>query len=348
MPIRNSLARPSCLTMVMSTMPSSWLVLRVKCQLLKLCIESVLRQIYPNWELCIVDNGSTRADTRDILMQYGREDNRIKIGSFDLNRGIAEASNAALALASGAWVALVDHDDELTPDALLEVASAIVADSSLELIYSDEDKISTDGGQRYDLTFKPGWSPELLRSTMYIGHLATYQKSLIERLGGFRSEFDGTQDYDLALRASEVVTRVHHIPKILYHWRASGTSAASAIGNKSYTLERQKTALETALLRMGARGRVLPVTPGTWRIAYAPPTPHPLVSIVIPTAGYTRVVAGRRFNLLRNCVQSLINSECYDDFEIIVVDNGDLDRRDSDLARAAAAGPSGAFFKRSS
>jgi glycosyltransferase involved in cell wall biosynthesis len=295
--------------------------------LLKLCIESVRRQIYPNWELCIVDNGSTRADTRDVLIQYSQEDKRIRIGSFDLNRGIAEASNAALALASGTWVALVDHDDELTPDALLEVASAIVADPDLELIYSDEDKISSDGEHRYDLTYKPGWSPELLRSTMYIGHLTVYKKLLIDRLGGFRSEFDGTQDYDLALRASEVVTRVHHIPKILYHWRASCTSSASDIENKNYTLVRQKTALEAALLRTGARGRVLPVTPGNWHVAYAPPTPHPLVSIVIPTAGYTRSVAGRRFNLLRNCVQSLIDSECYDNFEVVVVDNGDLDRR---------------------
>src|SRR5437588_473222 len=201
-------------------------------QMLEWCIESVRRQIYPNWQLCIADDGSTRPDVRDILLTYGRLDERINTIFLDENRGISAASNAALALTSGLWVALLDHDDELTPDALLEIASTIVADPHVDVIYSDEDKISAKGDIYYDPVFKPDWSPDLLKSTMYVGHLTVHRKALISQVGGFHTEFDGTQDYDLALRVTEVAKRVHHIPKTLYHWRASPKSAAFDIANK--------------------------------------------------------------------------------------------------------------------
>jgi glycosyltransferase involved in cell wall biosynthesis/tetratricopeptide (TPR) repeat protein len=295
-------------------------------RMLEWCIESVRRQVYPNWELCIADDGSTNPHMRDIVLGYGRLDRRIKLTFLDENQGIAAASNAALTLATGPWIALLDHDDELTPDALLEVAAAIAAAPAADLIYSDEDKITADGRVRYEPVYKPGWSPELLTSTMYVGHLSSYRKTIIEQVGGFRSEFDGTQDFDLALRVSEVARAVHHIPKILYHWRASATSAAANMTNKSYAVPRQQRALREHLLRRGAGGEVLPaIFTGTWRVRYFPPSPHPMVSIVIPTAGYFRTICGREFNLLRNCVNSLFDSDCYDNFEIVIIDNDDLD-----------------------
>ncbi len=295
--------------------------------LLEKCIESIRRQAYPNWELCLVDDGSPSPHIRQTILHYKNLDARIKATFLDSNRGISAASNAAIALASGEWVALVDYDDELSPDALLEVASAIVHDPSLELIYSDEDKISADGQQHYDAQFKPGWSPELLHSTMYVGHLTVHRKALIEQVGAFRSQFDGTQDYDLMLRLAEVVTRVHHIPKILYHWRATPTSAAFSVETKMDAFPRQKRALEESLERLGRRGRIVSVDrTRSWRTIFDQPQPHPLVSVIIPTAGNTRTVCGRTFNLVRNCVQSLIDSEFYDNFEILVIHNGDLER----------------------
>lgn len=295
--------------------------------LLEDCIDSVLQQIYPNWELCITDDGSSRPYIRAVLMRYSRLDPRIKVVFKDLNVGISAASNAALEASSGQWVALLDHDDRLSPDALLEVASVIAEDPQVDLIYSDEDKINVDGSRHYDRTYKPSWSPELLTSTMYIGHLTVYRRSVIASVGGFRSEFDETQDYELALRASEVVTRVRHIPKVLYHWRAVPTSSALVATNKPLSLARQRMALEATLLRRGAVGQVDMVAHGAWRVRYAPSLPHPLVSVVIPTAGRSHDIGSYSFDLVRNCVRSLIDSESYDNLEIVVVHNDDLDPR---------------------
>nr|WP_222533433.1 glycosyltransferase [Azospirillum sp. 412522] len=293
--------------------------------MLEACINSVRTQLYPHWELCLCDDGSADPGVHDILLHHQREDSRVKVTFLSGNSGISAASNAALATATGDWIALLDHDDELTPDALYEVAAAVADDPALDVIYSDEDKMSADGQRCFGAAYKPGWSPELLRSTMYIGHLTTYRAELLRKAGGWRSAFDGTQDYDLALRITERTDRIHHIPKILYHWRLSPTSTAQSLTNKPYVLKRQQLALTSALARAGVQGKVKQhYSPGNWRVTYAPPAHQPMVSIVIPTAGYTVPVEGRRLNLLSNCVQSLIDSECYNNYEIVVVHNGDL------------------------
>lgn len=288
------------------------------------CIDSVINQIYPYWELCLVDDGSHKSLVREILLKYQKTDSRIKVKFLEKNLGISAASNVALELASGEFVGLLDHDDEITDDALLEVVAAINKNLNLDVIYSDEDKITVDG-QSYDLTFKPGWSPDLLYSTMYIGHFTVYRASIIKKAGGFRSEFDGTQDYDLALRVAHLTNNYYHISKILYHWRASDTSTAQAISNKSYVIELQKKALEESLSRWRLEGEVVSVvSPGNWRVIYSIPKSQPMVSIVIPTAGKSASIRGENIDLLCNCIQSIKNYAGYDNYEFVVIENGDL------------------------
>ena len=291
---------------------------------LEICIDSVRNQVYPYWELCLVDDGSHQSHVREILLNYQELDSRIKVKFLEKNSGISAASNTALELASGEFIGLLDHDDEITYDALLEIVTAINENPNLDVIYSDEDKITVDG-LSYDLTFKPGWSPDLLYSTMYIGHFTVYRKLIIREAGGFRSEFDGTQDYDLALRVSSLTNNYYHIPKILYHWRASDTSTAQSIDNKSYVIELQKKALEESLRRRGLEGEVVStVGPGNWRVIYAITKFQPMVSIVIPTAGKDASIRGKNINLLCNCIQSIQNHAGYDNYEFVVIENGDL------------------------
>lgn len=288
-------------------------------------VESVLAQLYPFWELCIVDDASPSPHIHALIEEFAARDRRIRVLHLPANGGISAASNAALSLAAGDWIALLDHDDQLTVDALYEVAAAIVAHDP-DAVYSDEDKMSVDG-RVYDATHKPGWSPELLRSTMYIGHLTCYRASVVRAVGGFRSAFDGTQDYDLALRVAQVTDRFVHIPKILYHWVAIPGSTAESLSAKSYAVERQGKAIADAVARQAATPfEVLPHwSPGNWRVVYAPPSPAPLVSVVIPTAGRMGEIFGMRVDLVKNCVLSLIGSECYENVEIIVVHNGELE-----------------------
>lgn len=292
---------------------------------LRATVESVLNQLYPFWELCIVDDASPSPHMLELLQEFAARDRRIRVTSLPTNGGISAASNAALSLAGGEWIALLDHDDQLTPDALYEIAAAIV-EHNPDVVYSDEDKMTVDG-RFYDATCKPGWSPDLLRSTMYIGHLTCYRTSVVRSVGGFRSAYDGTQDYDLALRVAAVTERFVHVPKILYHWVAIPGSTAEVLSAKSYAIERQKTAIEDAL----AQGAATPfqVRPywstGNWRVVYAPPSPAPLVSVVIPSAGRMGEIFGMRVDILKNCVASLFGSECYENFEVVVVHNGELE-----------------------
>ncbi|UKJ78066.1 glycosyltransferase family 2 protein [Azospirillum brasilense] len=292
---------------------------------LRAAVGSVLEQLYPFWELCIVDDASPSPHIQELLREFAARDPRIRVAHRPSNGGIAAASNAALAMAGGEWLALLDHDDLLTADALYEIAAAIVAHDP-DAVYSDEDKMSVDG-RFYDATHKPGWSPELLRSTMYIGHLTCYRASIVHEAGGFRSAYDGTQDYDLALRVAGITDRFVHVPKILYHWVAIPGSSAEVLSAKSYAVERQKTAIEEALAQQAATPfEVHPHwSAGNWRVVYAPPSPAPLVSIVIPTAGRKGTVSGASVDILRNCILSLFGSECYERFEIVVVHNGELD-----------------------
>jgi GT2 family glycosyltransferase len=281
-------------------------------QYLEKAIQSVLSQYYPDWELCICDDASPEPHVREILERYAAGDRRIKVHYLEKNRGISAASNHAMAMATGEFVGFLDHDDELTVDALLEVAS-VLQHVEADLIYSDEDKLDT-GGNRCDAFAKPAWSPDLLLSTMYTCHFSVYRKEIVDRIGGLRESFDGSQDYDLALRFTEKTERIAHIPKILYHWRKIEGSAASSYQAKPYAYDAAGKALNEALRRRKLQAEVVPMpTFGFFRIKRRLVKPGK-VSIIIPTRD--------KVDLLRRCINSIEERTDYSDFEIVIVDNG--------------------------
>ena len=202
---------------------------------LRAAIESVRRQAYTRWELCICDDASTSPETREVLGEY-ESDPRIRIAFAAQNRGISAASNAALALARGELVALLDHDDELAPDALAEVVKHVNAHPDADVIYSDEDKLDLRG-ERCDPYFKPDWSPEHFLATMYTCHLMVIRRDVLADVGGFRTGYEGAQDYDLLLRIMDRTSKIHHIPRILYHWRKHAQSTASVAQAKPWALD---------------------------------------------------------------------------------------------------------------
>jgi O-antigen biosynthesis protein len=279
---------------------------------LREAIESVRRQLYDRWELCICDDGSTRPETREILRAYEEDDPRITVTRLPENRGIVAASNVALAQAGGEFVGLLDHDDELKPDALLEVVKLLNEQPDLDYIYTDEDKKEPDG-ELADPFFKPEWSPDLLLSVNYVTHFSVYRRDLVERLGGFRPGYDGSQDYDLVLRMAEATDRIAHIPKPLYTWRKAPGSAAASASAKPFAYEAAKRAIDDALNRRGLRGRALDGSYlGYYRVRYEIHD-APRVALVIPTRD--------KVQMLRRCVESIRRKSTYRNYEIIVVDN---------------------------
>jgi O-antigen biosynthesis protein len=285
---------------------------------LRRAVASVQEQVYQNWELCIADDASPNEEIRKLLRQLAAEDPRIKLVLRPQNGHISASSNSALEVASGEFVALLDHDDELPPHALAEVALAIAQTPDAGFIYSDEDKID-ESGKRFDPYFKPDWNPDLLRSQNYTCHLSVFRRDLVESAGGFRAGFEGSQDWDLTLRVTERLDPRHilHIPKILYHWRAIEGSTSLAGSAKSYTLEAAQRALASHIERLGLPAALEAVPGGHWRIRYHVPLPHPLVSIIIPTRNQEP--------LLRRCIESIETLTQYRPLEIIVVDNGSDD-----------------------
>ena len=281
---------------------------------LERAVGSVLSQSWPSWELCIADDGSDDAELTAYLQSLGRVDRRIRVTTRTDNGGIAAATNTALGLASGEFVAFLDQDDELTPSALASVAGAIAAAPDADLLYSDEDKID-DAGERFDPLFKPEWSPDLLLSFAYVCHLTTVRRSLLEELGGLRSAFDGSQDYDLSLRASERARRIVHVPEVLYHWRSLPSSAASGAAAKPYAYEAGRRAVEDALHRRGEEAVVTnhPAFPGRYHVRRLP-RGRPLVSIIVPFRDEPA--------LLATCAASLRADPGYDNIELVLVDNG--------------------------
>jgi GT2 family glycosyltransferase len=279
---------------------------------LRAAIESVRAQIYPDWQLCLADDASTEPHVRRVLDEYAGIDERIVATTLTRNSGISGASNAALSLASGEFVGMLDHDDELRPEALFEVVRLLNAQPDVDIIYSDEDKVDEKGARSRPF-FKPDWSPNLLLSCNYIAHLLVYRRSLLEETGGFRSAFDGSQDYDLILRASEMTTRIAHLPLQLYSWRMIKGSAAASERAKPYAYVAAARALEETMVRRGVPGRVEDTeAPGIYRIR--PKAPQgALVSVIIPT----RDKAG----LLRRCLGSLSSVTNWVDYEVIVVDS---------------------------
>jgi GT2 family glycosyltransferase/SAM-dependent methyltransferase len=282
---------------------------------LRKAIESVRAQIYPHWELCLVNDGSTRPHVKAILDEYAAAEPRVRVEHLSRNQGIAGASAHGLRLATGDYVALLDHDDELPPEALFEVVKRLNEDRDVDLIYTDEDKLEPDG-QRVEPFFKPDWSPDLLLSMNYITHLSVFRRSLLEEIGGFRLGLDGSQDYDLLLRASERARRIAHIPQILYHWRKAPGSAAASTAAKPHAYEAARQAIESAVRRRGHEAQVNIVLPGLYSVRYRLKD-EPLISIIIPTRD--------RWSLLRECVRSIEEKTRYLRYEIIVLDNDSTD-----------------------
>lgn len=242
-------------------------VYNTRASVLHACLRSVLAQVYPDWELCLVNDASTRAHVRSVLDGYAESDERINVLHLEHNVGISAASNRALQMARGEFIALLDHDDELTPDALFHVVKLLNDRPSLDLVYSDEDKRSPRG-RLVDPFFKPGWSPDLLHSMNYITHLAVYHTSIVRVLGGFRAGFDGSQDYDLLLRVSERTREISHLPRILYHYRQIGGSAALDPDAKPYAYVAAMKALEESIERRGQHGSVIQRSPGYYHVRY--------------------------------------------------------------------------------
>lgn len=288
-------------------------------KLLREAIDSVRAQVYENWELCIADDCSTKPYMRRVLNEYANHDPRIKIVLRDKNGHISHASNSALELVTGEWVALLDHDDLLRPHALAEIVLEVDRHPDAELIYSDEDKIDAEG-RRYDPCFKPDFSRELFRSQNYLNHLTVHRAENIRAVGGWRPGFEGSQDYDLNLRVFERIApeRIRHIPKVLYHWRAVEGSTALDGSQKSYAYVAGLRALEEHVERMNipAKAEEGPGTP-CYRLHFFVPEPQPFVSLIVPTRD--------RVELLRNCVESIREKTTYGNYEILVVDNGSVE-----------------------
>jgi GT2 family glycosyltransferase/glycosyltransferase involved in cell wall biosynthesis len=271
---------------------------------------SVLAQTYENWELCVVDAGSSRAETLETLRRWESRDQRIRVEGLGANLGIAENTNRALNMAAGDFVACLDHDDVLAPFALYELARAAVENPEADIFYSDEDRLSAEG-KRHAPFFKPEWDPELLCASMYIGHLSAYRRSLAVELGGFRKEFDLSQDYDFALRATERARAIHHIPHVLYHWREHPESGST--GGKPGARRTNLAALDEAMRRRNLPAEILEYS--TANRARLKIERWPPVSIIVPTDSATRAQA---------CLQDLPRATKYPDLEIVLVTNSAL------------------------
>lgn len=316
------LARQPLISIVMPTYNSNL-------QWLAEAIESVIAQPYPHWELCIADDASPRADVVPFLENWAKRDARIKVIKRTHNGHISAASNSALALATGEWIALFDHDDLLHPFALYWVVKAINQFPAAELIYSDEDKFD-EQGQRHSPYFKPNWNYDLFLSQNCFSHLGLIKRELATAIGGFRPGFEGSQDHDLILRAIEQVNtaQIVHIPKVLYHWRVHAASTAQSADSKPYAAIAGERAIAEHLQRNAIAGHVSFEGYG-YRVKYSIPMPEPLVSLIIPTRN--------GLHLLQQCIESIEQKTRYKHYELIIVDNGSDDPATLDyLAHLAA------------
>lgn len=282
-------------------------------------VASIKNQWYPHWELVIADDCSTNSSLLDALQKLNEP--KIKVIYLKKNSGISGATNAAIEASQGNYVVFMDHDDILTTDCLYELALCIERDKP-DFIYSDEDKLTED----YSYTqphFKPDWSPDTMMSTMFTGHVSCVRKSLLEKTGLLRSEYDGCQDWDFVLRVAEKTRRISHVPKVLYHWRITPASVASDIAAKPYVLEASKKVRLEALKRRKLEGSIEAEksVPGYFRINYHP-TDSPLISIIIPTKD--------NLSILRRCISSIVDKTKYKKYEIIILDNGSIEKNTLD------------------
>jgi glycosyltransferase involved in cell wall biosynthesis len=280
-------------------------------------IESVLAQLYPEWELCIADDASTEPHVRHVLEEYAAREPRIRLSVRSSNGGIAAASQTALNMGTGEFIALLDHDDELAPHALFHIAREIGSHPDAELLYTDEDKINPYG-LRCDPYFKPDWNPDLFLSHNLVTHLAAYRAARVRAIGGFRPGFDGAQDYDLTLRfvAGLPEGSIVHIPVVLYHWRKHPDSTASSPAAKQYAAPAARRAILQHLVAQHVVAEVLPApeAPQCHRVKYALPDKPPQVTLIIPTRnGLER---------LEPCVEGILTRTDYGNLELLIADNG--------------------------
>lgn len=284
---------------------------------LRAAIASVQAQRYPRWQLCIADDASPAPEVRQVLEACQAEDARIQVVFRPKNGHISAASNSALELVQGEWIALMDHDDLLPEDALLRVAECVRDHPEAQLVYSDEDKVD-DAGQRSDPYFKPDWNLDLFRSHNMFSHLGVLRTALVREVGGFRQGLEGSQDWDLVLRCAERIasSQIVHIPRVLYHWRIHVESTAKSMDAKPYAAVAGERALDEHFQRLGVQAKAEYLGYG-YRVRYALPSPPPLVSLIIPTRNAVELV--------RQCITSIQKRTDYPHWEIILVDNGSDD-----------------------
>lgn len=293
---------------------------------LSAAIDSVLEQLYPNWELCIADDVSPNTAVRATLMKYMQQDSRIKVVFREQNGHISECTNSALSLAKGEYYLFMDHDDLLTCDCLYKVVRAVNQHPDADLIYSDEDKINEQGFYS-EPHFKPDWAPDNLLSRNYIGHVVVARAGIVQRVGGFRTEYNGSQDYDFLLRVTELTQAIVHIPEVLYHWRIHSQSVAMADnGAKPYAYNAAVRALEAALERRQtpASIQMIPNTSGAYRVFYKQ-IDNEKISVIIPSKNQA--------GMLRKAIDSIVRYAAGADFEIIVLDNNSDSQSFKDLVR---------------
>lgn len=293
-------------------------------------VQSVISQTYQNWELCLCDDGSGDPELTAVMDQMAAGDARIRLMALEQNGGISEATNKALAAATGEFVVLLDHDDLLDTEALAEIAAVVLAESEVDVIYTDEDKLD-ELDRPCQPHFKPDWDPDMLLSFPYLGHITAIRHEVIRRIGGFRPEFDGSQDYDLMLRATEQARRIVHIPRVLYHWRVVAGSAAGDAEAKPWAYQASRRAVEDAVVRQGINGAV---DGGPFQGAY-----HvrrridgsPTVSIIMPFRDQAALTVA--------CLASLDRSPGYPITEVVLIDNGSTEPETRALRQQLAERP---------
>lgn len=282
-------------------------------EFLKQMIESLISQTYTGWELCIANASPDNEEMQRVLADYSAKDVRVRFCSLKENLGIAENTNRAFAMAKGEFIGLLDHDDLLAPNALYEIVNTLQDHPQADALYTDEDKVTTDLDEHFQPHLKPDFNLDLLRSNNYICHFFVVRRSIVEKAGGFRKEFDGAQDYDFIFRCTENAREVLHVPEILYHWRTHKASTADNPASKMYAFEAGKRAIEAHLERTGTKGTVSHTQDlGFYRVKY-PVQGEPLVSVIIPNKDEKET--------LQTCLESLKKNTSYQNFEIIIIEN---------------------------
>lgn len=282
---------------------------------LRECLNSVVAQQYSHWQLCIADDASTDPRVHEVLSSFAESDSRIQVVYRPRNGHICAASNSALALAKGEYLALLDHDDCLSPRALFRVAEALHRHPEAVVLYSDEDKLN-ENGERYDPHFKAQWNPDLLLAQNYVSHLGVYRSDRVKEVGGFREGYEGSQDHDLVLRCTAGLgaDRVIHIPHVLYHWRAGKGSTALSNQQKDYTSEAGLRAVQSALAVTYPQARAMHGSlPNTYRVVWPLPDSTPKVTLLVPTRD--------RVEILKPCVDAILERTDYPDLELLILDN---------------------------